>query len=573
MQTKQKFINPRAGLVTALCLLAMTAPLFLAWPAPVSVETQPTGAALIAACRAAARAEKEDDALRRLDEARQLLTPGAAVNGRGEQGRTALHWLALGAGAASKEKLRQAWFELTETLLARGAEVNAEDDYGNTALDYEEAVSGGGPLLALLLDHGARHGAGQDEAARLGKLLDAATAAARAGDLDAVRAALQADVPLGARLEVRLTTAVGSRTSRNGDAVEAVVIAPVLAGEREVIAPGTKLEGTVMLARKAPNDYQRAQLVVDFANLVEASGARTPLLTRVLAVDNARETIEQGRIIGVPHPNESKLNWAARVLGFTNPLLADGLKAAVFVRDRELKREIEYPPGVEITLALLAPVKLAASPVAQTGAAQAAAPPRASPELTALVRAQPMRTETGGGTPSDVTNLLFIGARAQLEAAFRAAGWTEAEETSLKSGLKTFVAVLEERGYKSGPVSLLTLGGARPAFAYQKQNNTFAKRHHIRFWPRPETYEGQPVWVAAATHDIGIAVHREGTQWIHRIDSSVDRERAKVTNDLLFTGLVKAQTLIDRPAAPRTSENATGDKLETDGRMQVLILR
>jgi len=44
-------------------------------------------------------------------------------------------------------------------------------------------------------------------------------------------------------------------------------------------------------------------------------------------------------------------------------------------------------------------------------------------------------------------------------------------------------------------------------------------------------------------------------------------------NDLLFTGLVKGQALVARPKVPTNGENATGDKLETDGKMAVLLLQ
>ena len=43
-------------------------------------------------------------------------------------------------------------------------------------------------------------------------------------------------------------------------------------------------------------------------------------------------------------------------------------------------------------------------------------------------------------------------------------------------------------------------------------------------------------------------------------------------NDLLFTGLVKGQALVARPHVPTNGENATGDKLVTDGKMAVLLL-
>jgi hypothetical protein len=40
---------------------------------------------------------------------------------------------------------------------------------------------------------------------------------------------------------------------------------------------------------------------------------------------------------------------------------------------------------------------------------------------------------------------------------------------------------------------------------------------------------------------------------------------------LLFTGLVRSLALVDRPAVPEESSNATGDILRTDGRMAVLL--
>jgi len=45
-----------------------------------------------------------------------------------------------------------------------------------------------------------------------------------------------------------------------------------------------------------------------------------------------------------------------------------------------------------------------------------------------------------------------------------------------------------------------------------------------------------------------------------------------VVNDLLFSGRVAGLALVERPTAPTSSQNATGDNLETDGRMVVLLL-
>ena len=152
------------------------------------------------------------------------------------------------------------------------------------------------------------------------------------------------------------------------------------------------------------------------------------------------------------------------------------------------------------------------------------------------------------------------------------AGWSAARALNKLSALETFQAMAEMRGYKEAPMSVLLLEGRPAEFNYQKQNNTFAQRHHLRIWRRPVTWEGQDVWVASSTHDTGIDFSAENRTFIHKVDSHIDDERAKVVSDFLFTGAVKSMALVDRPKVPTESRNATGDKLLTDGRMAVLVL-
>ena len=169
-----------------------------------------------------------------------------------------------------------------------------------------------------------------------------------------------------------------------------------------------------------------------------------------------------------------------------------------------------------------------------------------------------------------MTNLMFIGTRAEIEKAFGAAGWSSAEQLNAKSKLETFRAMTEMRGYKEGPMSTLILDGRPPDLVFQKTNNTYNARHHLRIWHRPGTFQGKEVWVCTATHDIGIDFSEQNHTFIHKVDMQIDRERAKVVNDLLFTGLVRGLSLVERPDVPTNLFNATGDALETDGRMAVI---
>jgi hypothetical protein len=141
---------------------------------------------------------------------------------------------------------------------------------------------------------------------------------------------------------------------------------------------------------------------------------------------------------------------------------------------------------------------------------------------------------------------------------------------SAKSGLKVAQATLRQTGYGSAPMSTLTIGGQPPDLMFQKSLDTFAKRHHVRIWKLPKTYQGQQVWVGAATHDIATQNAKAGTKWTHRIDPHVDREREWVQTDLLFVGTGVAYVNVDRPTAPKKLSNATGDQIVTDGKIAVV---
>jgi hypothetical protein len=196
----------------------------------------------------------------------------------------------------------------------------------------------------------------------------------------------------------------------------------------------------------------------------------------------------------------------------------------------------------------------------------------ATARLQAVVAAAPLRTHTPDGNVSDVTNLMFLGTRQQVESAFDEAGWFEAETLGTKSALKTVQATLRQAGYSSAPVSMLMIDGRPPDLVFQKSLDTFAKRHHVRIWKQEALYDGREVWVGAATHDIAVSNARAHTKWSHRIDPHIDRERDWIETDLLFIGTATGYADVDRPQAPRKAANATGDEIVTDGKMAVVQL-
>lgn len=552
-----------SALVAAVCVWGQVQSTGEGPSKPKSAEK---GRQLVEALELATLEKKEGTARKFIQRARALVDEDADVNARGQQGRTALHWIAIGAAQfRGKDTLRD-YRELAEILIDAGIDVNAEDDYGNTALDWEEANPR--DVLRYVLEQAdAQRGISHKEAERLADYIANLRQLAARKQFTALAEALHADVPEGTRIWVRLSKPVHSKNSRIGEKLEGVVIAPAMANGRVVLAPGTKVEGTLLSVQAARNRFVRAEAVLEFANYVHEDGSKTRIAARVIEVDNARETVHHGRVLGAPFPNEAVGRWTIglRGLGFVLPGVSEGLRLSTHAYNLTLGREIDYKEGTELILRVAVPEKLATR-APQKGWQEIPA----TKELVDLVRRQPLRVKTPSGEDSDIVNLMFIGAQEDLESGFKMAGWVEARSLGVKSGLITALQALRRSGYSEAPFSLLQLEGKDPDYEYQKDLNTVAKRHHFRIFRRQDTYRGQPVWVASATHDIGIGMGRKGTHWYHLIDPEIDKERQKIADDLLFTGVATGYTLVDRPDAPTRAGNATGDELRTDGRMMVL---
>ncbi len=386
--------------------------------------------------------------------------------------------------------------------------------------------------------------------------------------LVAAAAAFAIEIPTGTDIHVRLKTKVASNTSRAKDPVEAVVIAPIVVDGTFAVPAGAVVRGVMTEAQPVTDQKQRAVLGLSFEEL-ETGGKKIKLSATITNVDNARESVaEGGKILGIL-PSETltaRMDAGIGAVAQRFAGLAGLLGVAKGAMFKETQPEIVYEPGVEFTIMLTGPLQVAA-----------ASPPALQPvsdeeKLIDLAVRQPFQTVAQNPPkPSDITNLMYIGTEEEVRRAFTQAGWTGAAALSGQSKMETFRAIVEERGYKEAPVSILLLDGHPPDLVFQKMNNTFAMRHHLRIWRRPETWQGKPVWVCAATHDTGIEFSEQNRTFIHKIDSQIDRERAKVVNDLMLTGLAKSLALIDRPDVPRDGANATGDKLETDGQVAVLI--
>src|ERR1022692_721079 len=100
--------------------------------------------------------------------------------------------------------------------------------------------------------------------------------------LPALAVAQQA--PAGTEISIRLKSAVSTRSSKPADPVEAVVIAPVVANGRTVMAAGAVVRGSVEEVSQSSAGGERAALLLRFTD-IETGGARRAIMARVESVD------------------------------------------------------------------------------------------------------------------------------------------------------------------------------------------------------------------------------------------------------------------------------------------------
>jgi hypothetical protein len=387
--------------------------------------------------------------------------------------------------------------------------------------------------------------------------------------------ATAAQIPAGSELSVRLLDKIASEAPAQPASLHAVLIAPVILNGAVIVAAGAQLTGSVHDA-KAATEKDPAQIRLNFTEIADGA-VQAKISTVISNLENARESVDDAGLITGIKPGEtfsaridqgvSKLQSNDKYAGLAS--LISGVKQALNIADA--KPDIDYDPGAEMILRVTQPFEWNGPAAGQESTLQAV--PNES-ALIDLVNHEPFRTETQTSRkPSDMTNLMFLATEDELISAFEKAGWSAAASLNVQSKLETARALIESRGYKEGPMSILQLDGRPSDFAYQKGNNTFAQRHHLRIFRRPGAFNGKPIWVCSSTHDTGIDFSERDRTFIHKIDPEIDRERAKVVNDLLFTGMIRGIALVARPDIPPDATNATGDSLHTDGSMAVLLFK
>lgn len=379
-------------------------------------------------------------------------------------------------------------------------------------------------------------------------------------------------LPPGAQLHVRLTAPISSYASRAGDPLDAVLIAPVISNGEIVFPAGSRVSGKLKSVQRVGYGlvHELAGFDLEFTSIATPDGQLFSFAARVQEVENGRERLtREGGIRGA----RTTGSLAYRTGGYIRTAITWDMHAALAVWAVKTlllqvpEPEIYYPAGVELTLALKGP--MLTPPPQEVAAPRLADNDRA--QIGALLAVVPTRTYAAySSRPSDLVNVMFIGSRNNLVTAFEAAGWVEPRPPSLRTHIRSIRAVADGHGDSTAPMSDLLVEDQKADMSWQKSFNDMSKRHHIRIWKQPATWNGRQVWIGAATHDIDFAFWRPGTAMTHKIAENVDDERDKVVNDLLFTSCASVLDTPERADIPAFTRNATGDPMQTDTRLAIL---
>jgi LssY C-terminus len=353
------------------------------------------------------------------------------------------------------------------------------------------------------------------------------------------------ELSVATALEVRLSSATGSRISHAGDPIEATIIAPVSVQGRIIVPQGSRLLGSIADATAIGFGlkHSTASIAYAFRKLQLPSGEAIPVNTKLVEVETAKENVDGlGTVHGI-HPVaslSSSVSFYAVPLLLVDPAIGAPVLAMKTLVAPSPDPEIYFPAGTELILRLTTAVEV---PAPNTNSVPTGS--FSGGELTDiehLLKTSAQRAYMGNH-PSDVVNVLFIGSHEQMDRAFHASGWSQAQRKSPMSLYWMYHALTRRTGYHSAPMNALTLNGVPSAFVHQKSLNTVQKRHHVRVWRYPGRAN---IWLGTAAEDVGFRFRL--AHWTHSTDPNVDSERAKVVNDLVFTGCVGAAGLL--PGAP-----------------------
>jgi hypothetical protein len=382
-------------------------------------------------------------------------------------------------------------------------------------------------------------------------------------------------IPAGETLWIRLTAPVTTYTAKPGDPVHAVLTED-LACDNEVVLPmGAPVEGVVRSRHKVGWGFvhETASLEIEFTKATAAPGTKLDLIARVEEVENAREKVRNGVILGdratgtVEGTVSSRLKHMPTFNPYTDLVLIT--YQATFPIFPE--PEVYYPAGTDMRVRTTKEISIPAEMEADEHPLFPADQPDDSERQ--LVAEMPTRVTNTRHVEADLLNMVFVGSEAQVKSAFVHAGWNGADSHSAKAWGKNFYALLENSGYDKQPMMKFLMDGKPEDMKWQRNLNSYGRRDHLRLWRLPSKEGAEPVWAGSCTHDMGAAFNFSHFRFMHHVEPHIDGERALVVRELTYGGCVKSVSYVERPETITSVRSTMGEVMVTDGAVAVVTLQ
>jgi len=380
-------------------------------------------------------------------------------------------------------------------------------------------------------------------------------------------------IPSGQEFWIRLTDPVSTYSSKQGAAIQAMIIASPTCDNSPVFRGGTRLQGRITHVRRVGLGvwHGSSAVTIDF-DTVLAGEQSLAVKTRIEEVANGRETAKRGVIQGVGGRATPQQVMTTRLLHLpfwnTEAYWIFLLRRGVFPFSPE--PEIYLPVGTDLRVRLMAPLELPEG-MLETRQDENTNDTEIDANIREKLLSLPIRSVTHSGRPSDIVNLAFIGSRQQIETAFQAAGWTYGDSVSTWSVLREMRAFSSLNSYTHLPISNQWLAGKASDIRMEKSFDSYQKREHIRIWN--EDGLERDLWVSGAIRETGATWSLRTGRFIHHVDANLDAERDKVVRDLTLSGCVADVHRLQREESPEREKNASGDVLWTDGGIAIIELK
>lgn len=382
------------------------------------------------------------------------------------------------------------------------------------------------------------------------------------------------EIPAGQTIRVRLLQSISSFSAKPGMSIRGTLLETPQCDGLPYFPLGTEVDGRVVAVHKIGMGFhhETAALEIEF-DWISPEGAKSiEMHTRVLDVDDARESVKNGMIHGV-RQTDSPQNRYLFAIGhaaaltphsFWIPAVSEGLFPIA------PEPEIYFPAGTDLLVQLTEP--LPAGDEAGRVPAYGQFDEESQHGLDALAQSIPERTYNTKGRQADVVNLIFLGSEEQINSAFQAAGWNNSDPLSARSVMRGMHAVFALRNYARLPMAHHLLDGQPAESDWEKGLDSYAKRDHLRIWAEHGDWQGQKVWASASTGETGATYSFRTGKFVHHVRPEIDDERQKVVRDLSAAGCVDAVYHAQRPGSPHLMQTTSGTDLITDGAVAVVQL-